>query len=411
MTRKGPASSRSLVRSPDSPNSERETLVPQVFVPDRASCGLTTSGTRTRAPRLRAVRWIIRVAALVLLGLVLVSIPAGVADSVDAGSKLLQARALVGNASLSIPPQIRGESVDHVFRGRDGLWYSIHGIGLPLVWIVPVAMANVVTRSTGMSASVLAGFAVSFVNPLIIAGTIASLVLILRRLAASRRAQIVTVAVFALGAMTLPYANSCWGEPLVGLLILWSVAAPLILVDSYRTACISRMRVSAATLVRPEMVLLCSPLLLIYRENWRRGAALCAGASAGPLIVLLLNFLTTGSIFVFGHGDEVTRFGDPRPGFWGLTLGLERSVVVYCPGLVLRTFSWSCLPAAGRLGRARLCVLTTVGLYFSFYAAWHGWTGGYCFGPRYLYSLAAIAALPIGPALCAWVERLTYASA
>src|SRR5262249_52980137 len=155
------------------------------------------------------------------------------------------ARALVGHASLSIPPQIRGDSVDHLFRGPDGLWYSCHTIGLPLLWTIPVALANAAAGVTGVRAGVLAGFAGSFVNPLVIAATVASLVTILRRLGASRRSQIVTVAVFALGTTSLPYVNSCWSEPLVGLLVLWSVTFPLTQPDSYRTAFISGLLASA----------------------------------------------------------------------------------------------------------------------------------------------------------------------
>jgi hypothetical protein len=349
--------------------------------------------------------------AVLLTALFVAVVPAGYPDSVDAGSRLLQSRALAGHASLSIPSEIRGDCVDGIYRSADGLWYSKYGIGLPLLWTVPVAMANAASRCTGVQAGALAGFAVSFVNPVLIAATIGSLLIILRRCAAAPAAQAATVAVFALGTTTLPYANSCWSEPLVGLLILWSVAVPLLNPESNRAAFAAGLLASAATLVKPEMALLAGPLLLLFLGSWRRSAAFATGASLGPLAVLTLNGLITGSVFGSAYSTEATRFGDPRPGLLGMTFGAERSVFVFLPGLLLGLSCWCIAAAPGRLRSARACVLAAAGLYFALYAAWHCWWGGLCFGPRFLYPLTAIASLPVGPSLCAWTGRLEHRAA
>ena len=198
---------------------------------------------------------------------------------------------------------------------------------------------------------------------------------------------------YLFGCSTLPYANTAFSEPLIGLLLLWACALPLVW-PTVAGAAIAGLAVAAIVLIKPELVLLAACILPLYaRDEWRRLAAFAAAVSVGVAACLLLNLACRGGLFRFSYGEESSQFGPPGIGLRGYFLGLNRNLLLFNPALLFAALGALFTPPSPAWRRLRWAVLATWVVYVPFYASWWAWEGGMCFGPRFFQSFLPVTLL------------------
>jgi hypothetical protein len=210
----------------------------------------------------------------------------------------------------------------------------------------------------------------------------------------------------------------------------WSVASQglwphtgAIFASALALAAASRERWLAAGLAaglavgcRAPMVLPFALFAPIAIPRWRGWLLFAAGAIAAAAPFLAYNYFGTGVLA--GYNPDL-RFhpeagvaglfgGSLRVGLAGLLLSPSRGLAVFSPWLLLA--AWGALSparraeAGGRFGAgAGLAALALLLLYAKF----HAWSGGWCFGPRYLTDLVPFAVVLAVPPLLALARRGT----
>lgn len=356
-----------------------------------------------RTSRVPAVLAAVALAALVLL------LPSGYLDSVDAQARLLQCESFL-SGSLALRPELVPDVVKQdlagfgVVKGRDGRLYSKYGPGAPVAWMPFVALSHVAAKVTGLPREMLAGAAASAVNALVTWLTVLSLWLIGRRLGWRRSSRALTVLALLAGTTTLAYANSCWSEPLAGLVLLWLGVLPQTGAPR-AVGARAGLLASAAILVRPELILAVpAAALALYRAGRRREIpALFLTSSLGAGLVLAMNVFLRGGSLAPGYRESPIRL--PFQGLAGYLVGVDRNLLLFNSALVAAALAWWVVGRRALFATAA-CVATLWLLLLPFYASWHAWRGGMSFGPRFLSTLLPLSVLPIGELLSALLLRV-----
>ncbi len=252
---------------------------------------------------------------------------------------------------------------------------------------------------------------------------------IARRLTSRRRALLLGL-VYALGtsaygiASQEPWhqsANQC-----LLLLPLWAFLRPSLRLSGRAFLFAAMVLVF---LVRPTSLLLLAALLLPW---WRvrRGRVLLAlaGLTIGVFAQAWLNTRYFGAPWVFGQSimsdHSVALRGltspwvwNPFPGLLGLLTDPSRGLLVYSPFLLfllawLRPSRLGCDPDPARQALRRRVFLSSAGLFtvaLALYAFRWEWTGGYCWGPRFLTDAAPFLMLLLIPVVESLRRRWTKA--
>lgn len=338
----------------------------------------------------RRTLWLLVAAAILFL-------PCGVINNGDGAARYAQTRAML-RGSLSIPLDLsmdrNGERIGGILVGSHGRLYSKYGIGCSAVWLPTTAVAFGIGRLTNTNADALAGFAISFINPLLVLLTAVSLRWILRRLGLEGPSAFV-VLLYLFGCSTLPYANTAFSEPLVGLILLWSCVAPVLWPTAMGSA-LAGFGMTAVTLIKPELVLLTGcmiPLLVSAKDPWRKLPTFGAFAIVGVGSFLLLNWLCRGSPLRFSYGEESSRFHAPAAGLRGYFLGLDKNILLFNPALLFSVAGLCRRQVDQRWRALRWSTMSIWAIYVPFYASWWAWGGGLCFGPRFFQSFIPVTLL------------------
>jgi hypothetical protein len=129
---------------------------------------------------------------------------------------------------------------------------------------------------------------------------------------------------------------------------------------------------------------------LLAQRQWRRSLWLCLGGAIPAAILVLLNWMTFGHPLLGGYVHESWAEAPPLwLGLGGLLIAPSRGVLIYSPALLLvvpgtiALFRRSSGPTAELRGLLGAWLVAT-GLTVLFYARWHDWPGGWCYGPRFL---------------------------
>lgn len=336
-----------------------------------------------------------------LIVIVFLLAPCGVINHGDGLARYVQTKALVLYHRLSIPPEISrtkdGDPIGGILLAPNGRLYSKYGIGTSLLWGIPLSVAWAIHHVTGIDLDTVAGFGISFVNPVLVVFTAWSMLYALRRLGANQSARFITVFLYVTGTSMLAYANTAFSEPLVGLLLLWAVVLPVV-EGGIRAALISGALITCSSLVKPELVPLPACLLPLFAAKCRRGelVAFCLASAVGGLLLALNNLACRGSITCFSYGDETRQFGSPWVALTHQFFGIDRNLFLFNPALLLALTGWIVIyrtPAWRSLSGA--CLLVWV-VYLPFYSSWYAWQGGMCFGPRFFQSFIPLTLLPSG---------------
>lgn len=129
-------------------------------------------------------------------------------------------------------------------------------------------------------------------------------------------------------------------------------------------------------------------------------------------VVLGLNVLKFGSPFSTGYEDqsEGFQFSTPlREGLLGYLISPGRSLLLHSPPVALGLIGFPVLFRRAPALAAGLLV-SIIGVLV-FHAKWQNWSGGWDWGPRHVFALIALSAVPLGALLSARASALTRVAA
>jgi hypothetical protein len=305
--------------------------------------------------------------------------------TLDGVSMLYVAESIVKHGSLAVPKSPRLGVV-----GLGGLYYSkwyplLSFLALPLV-----ALGTLFAHLMHLPPHYIAGAFALMLPPVLIGATTGVVVMLASRLGASQRGSILAAISFAFGTIALVYAREFFAEPLLALITVTAIYLEL---GSRRERLMAGLPVALAILAKPTGVIL-GPILATHAALKDRSVrsifAPLIGTTAGLATYLFYNYIRFGRVSTFGQPVAFTLSKLPE-GVAGLLASPGRGLVWYSPVV---------LALAGLNARffKRLDVLMIVSIAFAYlgmYAIWRDWSGGWCWGPRYL-----LPALPGLMAMC-----------
>ena len=320
----------------------------------------------------------------------------------DGSSMLAVARSIVHDGSLAVPPELG-------VPGHDGVThYSKYGILLPLLSVLPVALAQPIAALVGR-VDLVEGAAAASLMPLVAGALATALHLLGRRLGAPRAAAGLVAAGTVLGTYLLPYGRDFFAEPLVALGVVVMVERALAGRELQAGGALA-----LAVLARPQSAAF-APLLFGFVLMRGGGVA----AIVRTLAPLALAAVATVAYNVYRFHDAL-EFGYKPPadpgfttplldGAGGLLFSPEKSVVLFAPAIVLVPLALLALWRRDRPTTALLLAL--FGATFVLAATWWSWMGGWSWGPRLLIPGVALVLVAVGPWIGADRRRWTLAAA
>ena len=320
----------------------------------------------------------------------------------DGSSMLAVAQSIVHEGSLTVPPALG-------VPGHDGVThYSKYGLLLPLLSVIPVALAQPVGAVTGRVDLVEAAAAASLM-PLICGALAGALYLLGRRLNAPRPAAGLVAAGTVLGTYLLPYGRDFFAEPLVALMLVVAVERALAGRELQAGAALA-----LAVLARPQsaaFVPLLLGFLLLRGGGVRAVVRTLPPLAAAALVCVAYNLYRFHDALEFGYKPP----GDPgfttplAEGAAGLLASPEKSIVLFAPAFVLVPLA---LVALWRRDRAVVLLLVLLfAATFVLAATWWSWQGGWSWGPRLLIPGVALVLVTLGPWIGASARRMQLAAA
>lgn len=201
---------------------------------------------------------------------------------------------------------------------------------------------------------------------------------------------------YGLGTMAFAYSGSLLSEPLQALSLVLGVWIAIrgARSNSWRWMIVCGLCLGLAA-VKPNLLVVAVPVLaysLLTSDGRMRGrmarCALCVlGIVPGLAAALVYNWVRFGNVFAFGYAGEPFRWrwDVSIPGY---LVSPGRSVFLYSPVLILAIFG-----ARRLLRRCRaevLLLLSIAGVVVLLYASWWEWTGGWCWGPRFLLPIIGL---------------------
>jgi hypothetical protein len=332
--------------------------------------------------------------ALLLLGQAQVTV-------LDGSSMLAVARSIVHHGTLAVPAPLG-------VPGHDGLSYSKYGLLLPLLSVIPVAVAQPLGAVMGRLDLWEAALAAS-IMPLVTGALVAALYLLGRRLAAPRAAAALVAAGTVLGTYLLPYGRDFFTEPLVALGLVVMVERALAGRELQAGAALA-----FAVLARPQSALFV-PLLFGFLLL-RGGGPSAVVRTLAPLavaaaITLAYNLYRFADPLQFGYKPPVDPgFTTPLlDGAAGLLFSPEKSIFVFAPAIVL--VPWAVVALWRRQRSVVVLVLALFAATFALAATWHSWQGGWSWGPRLVIPGIAVVLVLLAPWIAQSTARMRIAAA
>jgi hypothetical protein len=328
----------------------------------------------------------------------------------DGHSMYAVTRSLIEHGQLSVDP------ADGV-RGVGGAYYSKYTIGLSLLAIVPFVVMSPLAHLFGHG-DVVHQAGVATLMPLVGALMVAWLYVLARRLGASTPSSLLVAVGGVVGSFVLIYVTKeFFGEPVVALCIV---------ITAERLLARHPMQAGAAlafgVLVRPQ-TLAVIPILLVVA--YMQGGSRWLLRAAVPLTFAVAvtagyNAFRFGSVTSFGYSPRnrfVLRLPPPSQfdhhrgprvthsfgrGVLGLLAYPTKSFLLFVPAVILVP---PALIALWRRHREIVIFLSASAIAtFVVVAAWAGWAGGWCWGPRLLIP----ALIPLLAALAPWIDGIKW---
>ena len=199
-------------------------------------------------------------------------------------------------------------------------------------------------------------------------------------------------------------------------LALWRLTRPGDL--SAAGGAVAGLALGLATVTRPTAGLfaLATGAALLAQGRWRAALAAGAGGAVPVAVLFFINWHQFGNPFLGGYAAEYDLPGPPLwLGLSGQLVAPSRGVFVYSPALLLAPVGavivWRRRAEfAGRRG-VILAWLGAAAATVLYYARWHDWRGGWCFGPRFLCESMPVMCLLVAVAYGALTKTRLRAAA
>ncbi len=362
--------------------------------------------------------WTLALCLFLFLSSVYLLSYSGAFHSSDEMAMFVTAQSIVQRGQLDIEP-LRGMGLLNGVFGPDGRLYGKYGLGIPLLTVPVVWLANKISFLGNVGTAMLLDIPVTALIGVF-------LFLFIRRLGYPVVTAIIAALAFGLGTTSWVYAKYLFSEPLTALCLL--VAFYFLL--RYRQggealyALGAGLATGYAVITRVVDGAMIAPLLFLYgfwrwifgyiaslssrtgvkeepdlsRDNGGSYAAVflfCAPIGLALGGYLLYSYACFGSLA--RSGQPMHFFGIPLTrGLYGLLLSPGRGLFVYAPLLLLA------IPGSvlfWRRHRAEAWWIAGLNAaYLLLYGTWTTWFGGDCWGPRHI--------LPLIPFLCLFLAPI-----
>lgn len=323
----------------------------------------------------------------------------------DSFYSLETAQAIVTHGELQIP-----SAPGYTLQGSGGANYSKYGLGLAFYYLPIVTVGDALVKGSAGSVLLFNGFLLSFASIPFVLLTLMIFNRLLCRFEVPPRFAAICLLGLGLGTLAWRYACYDFSEGMqMGLLLLTVYG---LIRRTPRTMLAGGIGFAWLFLVK-EIYIVYLPVLLVYlfacSKNWSvrvRWTALFLFPSIVAWgIVLWLNFVRFGNPFESGYGREATRFYPAQ--VWrtapALLVSLNKGLLIYCPILLVGFIGWRAFARKHR-AEALLCgALIAENLLIT--AAWYGWKGDWCWGPRFLVPAIPLWLLPLAFLERAWQSR------
>lgn len=329
----------------------------------------------------------------------------------DSGFSLRTAQALVHHGTFEL--ERTPDSEGYVFVREDGRAFSKFGIGLALIWVPFVAVADVVVRLTGLPAEFVTHFIVSTFS--IFFGAVACVLFywLAGALGVEKRNAVLLTVAFGLGTIVWKYSVYDFSEIVQAVFLMGAMLAAWRNSPRSIAAMTVLLSLNVWTKVASAIYV---PIFLAY-VAWRNRrdlagcirrfvlAAAIGAVFAGSL--LYLNWLRFGHPLESGYGEQAAMFSaTPLRNAAALLFSWEKGVFLYSPILL---FGLAGFPLLRQRHRAEWCLFAALLVVsVGFHALFVYYEGGWCWGPRFLVPLTFALLLPAGllldrrPALRRW---------
>jgi hypothetical protein len=304
----------------------------------------------------------------------------------DTDYSIATARSLVHEKSLSLTRTDRLWSFSVTKKGQ---LHSKYGLGYAVSFIPQVFCADIASGFTSVNPEYVFEFIVSFTNTVYAALIAALFFLLFLRLGYPPAVALAGTLLVSCASILLPYSKIIHAEiptTLCLMVFLLELAGGQIL--DIRKGVVLGVCSSALYLLKiGNMPLSCivgfhALYCAARRKHTAGGLTLFLALAVLPLAGLCaLNAHYYGNFLNFGYGDEQTKFSTPLlHGLAGFLFSPSKSIFVFSPLLVL------CFAFIKRFAMRNAMVagyaLAIFGTDLLFYALWHDWSGGWCWGPR-----------------------------
>lgn len=329
------------------------------------------------------------------------------------------ARNLLTDGTLALAPteEYYPGEYENIVRAPNGRFYAKWGLAQPLLQL-PFVAADLLLQPFAEDLPdkrALWGFLLQLYPAVLGAAVVAAVYLLLRALDRSPREALFLSAVLGLATPLFPYATSLMSETTLAALLTGSLAAAAwarrtggggaLLLLGLLLGLLLNLKVPAALFWPPLLLYVAAGLAPPLR---RRLAWTLPGLAAGILLFLWHNHLRYGTPFRLGFRSGRDAFGFEVPlldGLWGFLFSPNRSLFVFAPVLLLAVPGFAAFHRRHR-AESRL-VLALVLPWTLLHAAWHDFTGGWCWGPRFLLPVVPPLFLYTVPILAAWYRHAT----
>ncbi len=336
----------------------------------------------------------------------------------DSEFSLKTAQALLHRGTFAI--EHRPESAGYVFV-REGQGFSKFGVGLALIWVPFVAVADVVARLSGLPAEFVTHFVVSTYS--IFFG--AAVCVLFHRLASAfgvgkRHALLLTLA-FGIGTIVWKYSVYDFSEIAQTSFLLGATCAAWR--NTPRSVAVMTVLLSLNVWTKVASAIYV-PIFLAYLVLVNRTDArgivrrLSVSAAVGAVFVaglLWLNWVRFGDPLESGYGEQASMFSDRfLHNAAALLVSPEKGLFLYSPVLL---FGLAGFPWFFRRHRAEAWLFVALILAnVSFHSLYVYYEGGWCWGPRFSVPITFALLLPAGllldrrPGLLPWFVALMLIS-
>lgn len=358
-------------------------------------------------------------------------------------------RAIVENRSLSIEPLLGFGTRT----GANGKEYAQYGIGQPLA-AVPLYVIGKVSLSISEGNFLISLFTdtvqyhpktcadyvvrlfISLFNQIITAFTVVLVGVFGWYLTGDRKAALLSAILYGAGTLALPHSRTFFTEPfaafLVGLTLMLLFKGSNL--GKLRYFIVSGMCFGYALLTRLDSILFFPGLVLyVALENARfipdkkkistwvliqfrrpglpRWLSFLSPIFFFCVILIGLNYLRFGGALSTGYEDqpEGVAFSTPiLAGLYGFLFSVGKGLFFFSPPLVLFLFSLKRLWHGYR--NLAIGMLVMILTFLLVQSTWQNWAGGWCWGPRHIFQIHLLLAIPIALLLSSPLRAVTRIS-